>query len=183
MLRSVAFDQIPTGLDNRRYPRPAHRTMSGIGLHCRCDCSHCTTSCQQVIIELTQTVHNMSRKGPQPAVFPVRQAPEIDASLLSSVAKQLLSRRWVVIEGRRLPTRRSSRQYLRMVNFAMNGREFLAIEQNAAKPSYWAQLARAGHEVVQFKDVVTGRFVAVAVDGVVREYAAMHPSHEMKKSA
>jgi len=125
----------------------------------------------------------MNRGGTQPAVFSVPQTPEIDTSLLSSVAKQLLNRRWVVIDGRRLPIRRSSRQYLRMVNFTMNGQEFLAIEQNAAKPSHWAHLARAGHQVVQFKDVVTGRFVAVAVDGVVKEYAAMRAAHEMKQSA
>ncbi len=125
----------------------------------------------------------MNRSRPRPAVFPVRQAPEIDTALLSSVAKQLLRRRGVVIEGRRLPIRRSSRQYLRMVNFTMKGREFLAIEQNAAKPSYWGQLARAGHEVVQFKDVLTGHFVAVAVDGAVREYAAMRAARNLQKSA
>ncbi len=119
---------------------------------------------------------------PQPAL-PVREAPEIDTALFSSVARQLLSRRRVVIEGRSLPVRRSSRQYLRMVNFTVNGREFMAIEQNAAKPSYWAQLARAGHDVVQFKDMVTGRFVAVAVDGAVKQYAAMRAARNMKKSA
>ena len=32
------------------------------------------------------------------------------------------------------------------------------------------QLARSGHDVVQFKDVQTNRFVAVAVDGEAKEY-------------
>ncbi len=123
------------------------------------------------------------KSSPQPAILRAGGPPETDTALLSSVARQLLNRRRVVIEGRRLPIRRSSRQYLRMVNFTMNGREFLAIEQNAAKASHWAQLARAGHEVVQFKDVMTGRFVAVAVDGTVREYAAMRPARNLKKSA
>lgn len=125
----------------------------------------------------------MKRNRLLAAVLPAPQATEIDTPLLSSVAKQLLSRRQVVLEGRSLPIRRRSRQYLRMVNFTVNGREFLAIEQNAATPSNWAQLARAGHEVVQFKDAVTGRFVAVAVDGAVQEYAAMRAARNMQKSA
>ena len=57
-----------------------------------------------------------------------------------------------------------------------------AIEQNAAKPSYWGQLARQGHEVVQFKDVTTGRFVAVAVDGVVKEYRWKRPATERRSA-
>jgi hypothetical protein len=81
-----------------------------------------------------------------------------------------MSRRRVTIQGRSLPVGRTSRKYLRMLNFIMNGRQYMAIEQNAAKPSYWGELARRGHEVVQFKDVETDRFVAVAVDGVVKEY-------------
>ena len=32
-------------------------------------------------------------------------------------------------------------------------------------PAAWGQLARDGHEIVQFKDSGTNRFVAVAVDG------------------
>jgi hypothetical protein len=45
-----------------------------------------------------------------------------------------------------------------------------AIAQNPSKPSRWGQLARNGHEVVQFKDVKTNRFVAVAVDGEAKEF-------------
>ena len=52
----------------------------------------------------------------------------------------------------------------------MDGREYQAIEQNAEKPSRWGQLAREGYQVVQFKDVGTNRFVAVAVDGEVTIY-------------
>jgi len=36
------------------------------------------------------------------------------------------------------------------------------------------QLAREGHEVVQFKDVNTNRFVAVVVDGKITVYGAEH---------
>ena len=54
----------------------------------------------------------------------------------------------------------------------MDGREYEAIEQNPEKPSRWGQLAREGHQVVQFKDNETNSFVAVAVDGKVREYGS-----------
>jgi hypothetical protein len=52
----------------------------------------------------------------------------------------------------------------------MDGREYEAIEQNAEKPSRWGKLAREGHKVVQFRDVESGKYVAVAVDGKVRVY-------------
>ena len=52
----------------------------------------------------------------------------------------------------------------------MNGRDYEAIEQNPEKPSRWGQLAREGHQVVQFKDNQTNCFVAAAVDGKVKEY-------------
>ena len=94
----------------------------------------------------------------------------LDTSLLGSVARQMMSGDKVEIQGKRLSVRRTSRQGLRAVTFAAGGREYTAIEQNPDKPSRWGQLARSGHEVVQFKDVQTNRFVAVAVDGEAKEY-------------
>ena len=47
----------------------------------------------------------------------------------------------------------------------MGERQYAAIEQNPGKPSRWGQLAPSGHQVVQFKDVLTNRFVGVSVDG------------------
>lgn len=93
-----------------------------------------------------------------------------DTSLLSSVARQLMSADEVEVEGKRLPVRRTSKQGLRTVTFAVEGRQYAAIEQNPEKPSRWGQLARSGHQVVQFKDMQTNRFVAVAVDGEAKEY-------------
>ncbi len=58
----------------------------------------------------------------------------------------------------------------RTVAFTREGRLYAAIEQNLDKPSQWGRLARSGHLVVQFKDVQTNRFVAVAVDGEAKEY-------------
>ena len=74
----------------------------------------------------------------------------------------------VEVEGKRLPVRRTSKQGLRTVTFTMEGRQYAAIEQNPEKPSRWGELAR--HQVMQFKDVQTNRFVAVAVDGEAKEY-------------
>ncbi len=94
----------------------------------------------------------------------------LDTSLLGFVARQLLSADEVEVEGKRLPVRRTSRQGLRTVAFTMKGRQYAAIEQNPEKPSRWGELARGGHQVVQFKHVGANRFVAVAVDGEAKEY-------------
>jgi hypothetical protein len=48
-----------------------------------------------------------------------------------------------------------------------------AIEQNPHKSSRRAALARGRHQVVQFKDAEASRFVAVAVDGEVKEYGRL----------
>ena len=94
----------------------------------------------------------------------------LDTSLLSSIAKQLMSAEEVETGGKRLPVRRTSKQGLRTVTFTVGERQYAAIEQNPDKPSRWGQLARSGHQVVQFKDVEANRFVGVAVDGEAKEY-------------
>jgi hypothetical protein len=94
-----------------------------------------------------------------------------DTGLFSSVAEQLMSASETVeVEGRVLPIRKTGRQGLRCVRFSAGGTEYEAIEQNAAKPSRWGQLARAGHKVVQFRDARGDRYVAVSVDGRVTIY-------------
>jgi hypothetical protein len=96
----------------------------------------------------------------------------LDTSILSSIAKQLMTSDEVEVEGNRLPVRRTRGRHLRMVAFTMAGRGYLAIEQNPEKPSRWGGLARSGHHVVQFKDVESNKFMAVAVDGEAKEYGA-----------
>lgn len=96
----------------------------------------------------------------------------LDTALLSSIAKQLMAGTEVDVQGKRVPVRRTSSQRLRRVSFTMGGREYAAIEQNPEKPSKWDKLAREGHQVVQLKDVLTNKFVAVAVDGEAKEYGA-----------
>ena len=80
----------------------------------------------------------------------------------------------VDVNGKPVPVSRASKHRLRTLAFTMDGREYQAIEQNAEKPSRWGQLARDGHQVVQFKDRGTSRFVAVVVDGKVTVYGAGH---------
>ncbi len=100
----------------------------------------------------------------------------IDAELFSSVARQLMTGDSIQAGGRTIPVRRTSSQCLRTVAFTIGGRQYAAIEQNATKPSKWGELARAGHQVVQFKDAKANRFIAVAVDGEVREYGRRTPT-------
>jgi hypothetical protein len=95
----------------------------------------------------------------------------LDKDLFSSIAEQLMSTSETVsVDGRVLPVRLTGRQRLRCVRFPADGAEYEAIEQNAAKPSRWGQLAREGHRVVQFRDVLSDRYVAVSVDGHVTIY-------------
>lgn len=101
------------------------------------------------------------------------QTPALDTELLSSIAHQMLSGKRVALKDESVPVKRTSSQRLKNLRFEMNGREYHAIEQNPEKPSRWGQLAREGHHVVQFRDVATNRYVAVAVDGKIREYGRM----------
>jgi hypothetical protein len=98
--------------------------------------------------------------------------PMLDAELLKSVASQLMTRTSVDVEGESAPVRRTSRQRLKTVAFSVDGHQYQAIEQNLEKPSRWGQLARSGHQVVQFKDAERNKFVAVVVDGEIRFYGA-----------
>jgi hypothetical protein len=90
--------------------------------------------------------------------------------ILGSVAVQMMHGDEVVLEDHRIPVRRVGKGRLRMVQFRVNRRVLEAIEQNPEKASSWGKLARDGHQVVQFRDVEMHKYVAVAVDGVVREY-------------
>jgi hypothetical protein len=95
--------------------------------------------------------------------------------LLQSIAAQLMNGTEVVIkeangDEQRLKVTRIGSGRLRTVRVRINGREIQAIEQNRSKPSRWGELARKGHQAVQFQDVVTRKYLAVAVDGEVLEY-------------
>jgi hypothetical protein len=95
---------------------------------------------------------------------------DFDTDLLRELAEQLMSEGEVSLDGKKLKVERVGRKRLRMVRFAMDGREYQAIEQNPEKPSVWGKLARKGHKVVQFRDLASNKYVAVAVDGKVKTY-------------
>ncbi len=96
----------------------------------------------------------------------------LDAELLKSVAAQLMTSTFVSIDGKSAPVRRTSTQRLKTVAFSVERHRYQAIEQNPEKPSRWGQLARSGHQVVQFKDAERNKFVAVVVDDEVTFYGA-----------
>jgi hypothetical protein len=102
----------------------------------------------------------------------------LDLGLMKSIAEQMKGGEKVEAAGRTWMVRRTSAQRLKTLRFEMNGREYQAIEQNPEKPSRWGQLAGAGHRVVQFRDVATGKYIAVAVDGVVKEYGYAPESNQ-----
>jgi hypothetical protein len=94
----------------------------------------------------------------------------IEQKVLQALAMQLMNREEVTLDGQKLRVERVGSGRLRMVQFKLNGRMFEAIEQNRMKPSRWGKLAREKHQVVQFRDVATHKYVAVAVDGEITEY-------------
>ena len=93
-----------------------------------------------------------------------------EQEILRSVAAQLMNGEEVAVENQKLRVKRVGSSRLRVVRFKLHGREFDAIEQNPQKPSRWAKLAREKHQVVQFRDVRTQKYVAVSVDGDIIEY-------------
>ncbi len=90
--------------------------------------------------------------------------------LLSAVAAQVMNASEVVLDDQTLRVIKVGSNRLRSVRFLLHGREIIAIEQNRQKPSRWGQLARKGHQVVQFQDLATRKYLAVVVDGEVFEY-------------
>jgi hypothetical protein len=94
----------------------------------------------------------------------------LEQQILRDVAAQLINSDAVVLENQALRIKRVGSGRWRTVQFELNGRKFEAIEQNRNKSSRWGQLAREKHQVVQFRDVATHKYVAVAVDGEITEY-------------
>ena len=96
----------------------------------------------------------------------------IDHEMLKAVAEQIMSGTIVFVGEEKFKISRTGASRLRTVRFKMGGREYQAIEQNPEKPSRWGKLAREGKRVVQFRDVESGRYVAVVFDGKVMEYGS-----------
>ncbi len=76
--------------------------------------------------------------------------------------------REVQLNGQAFPVRTTPKKRLREVDFVFDGQELRGLEQNPETVSRWAQLARAGHKVMQF--LSAGRYVANVVDSKVTLY-------------
>ncbi len=74
----------------------------------------------------------------------------------------------VQVEGQKCPVRETPRKRLREVDFVFEGQPLRGVEQNPKTESRWAQLARAGHKVMQF--LSAGRYIGVVVDGKLTLY-------------
>ena len=74
----------------------------------------------------------------------------------------------VELDGKKFPVRETPRKHLREVDFVFEGEPLRALEQNPKTESRWAQLARAGHKVMQF--LSAGRYVGNVMDGKVTLY-------------
>ena len=91
----------------------------------------------------------------------------LDTSLLSSIAKQLMSAEEVEVEGKRLPVRGTSNRGLRTVTFTLGG-STRGSSRTPTSRAGGAGLACCGHDVVEFKDVQANIVRVVGVDGEAR---------------
>jgi hypothetical protein len=97
----------------------------------------------------------------------------------------------VELEGQTFPVRETPRKPLREVDFVFEGQAsrrsirdtkivLRGIEQNPKTESRWAQLARAGHKVMQF--LSAGRYVGNVVDGKVTLYGGKKAGARKKRA-
>jgi len=98
------------------------------------------------------------------------------------VWRQALVERAAEVElgGQTLPVRETPRKHLREVDFVFDGQPLRGLEQNPKTESRWAQLARAGHKVMQF--LSAGRYLGNVVDGKVTLYSGKKKSSGIKGS-
>jgi hypothetical protein len=95
--------------------------------------------------------------------------PSFEQTLIEAWRQVLVVDAKVVVLGKeRCPVRRTPKRGLRQVDFIFDGTEIRGIEQNHDTKSRWAQMARAGKNVMQF--LSEGRYVANVVDGKVALY-------------
>ena len=102
----------------------------------------------------------------------------VEKEVLTLIASELMTSSSITVEGKSAPVRRTSRQRLRTAAFSVDGHQYQAVEQNPEKPSRWGQLARSGHQVVQFKDAERNNFGALVVDGKVTFYGTSKKWHQ-----
>src|SRR5689334_22848284 len=102
-------------------------------------------------------------------------AATLEETLISVWQQALINdAKTVTLEDRHFSVRRTSRSYLREVDFQFENHELRGLEQNPETASRWAQLARQGKKVMQF--LQQRRYIAVVVDGKVQFYGSSQPS-------
>jgi hypothetical protein len=85
----------------------------------------------------------------------------------------------VELGGEKFPVRETPRKRLREVDFVFEGQPLRGLEQNPRTESRWAELARAGHKVMQF--LSAGRYIGVVVDGKVTLYGGKKASNSVSR--
>jgi len=76
----------------------------------------------------------------------------------------------IELEGKTYPVTVSKVKGLRMVEFNVGPYRIVGIEQNPKTGSRWAELAREGNRIVQFR--CKGRYVANVCEGKLLRYPA-----------
>jgi hypothetical protein len=85
---------------------------------------------------------------------------ELEQAAISAAGVIFAGEKAVTIQDVECPVEKLKSSGLRFVRF---GGEYQVLEQNKAKPSAWAKMAKAGHQVAWlFKD---GKYYARIVDG------------------
>jgi hypothetical protein len=87
----------------------------------------------------------------------------------------------VELQGQKFSVRSTLSKHLLQVDFEFSGETIHGLEQNPKTASRWAQLARGGHQVMQF--LSEGRYVANVVDGKVKFYGAKSNKKRTSKSS
>jgi hypothetical protein len=89
---------------------------------------------------------------------------------LTEVWRQALVEDATVIKlgEERYPVRQTPKRALREVDFVFDGTDIRGLEQNPETKSRWAQMARAGQKVMQFRS--EGRYLANVANGKVTLY-------------
>lgn len=94
---------------------------------------------------------------------------ELDEALLSVWRQALVEgAKRVRVGDETYSVRRTAKSKLAQVDFQFGGRAIRGLEQNPAKGSRWAQMARKGAMVMQF--LVNGTYIAVVSDGKLTRF-------------
>jgi len=76
----------------------------------------------------------------------------------------------IELEGKTYPVRVLRSKGLRLVEFEFGPHAIVGIEQNPKTASRWAELARQGNQIMQFR--CSGRYVANVCEGKLLRYPA-----------